>query len=289
MKKTLTRAGAIGMAAATILTGLSFGPAAASASNSSTETSDADVFHFVGKPDNAAWYYGTRSPGAWGQITGFSTREAAEAQARPLELVPAGAGFIIRDIQSQGCLVNQNNRINISSPSACDTDTALFESDSNGHIQHLASGRFVGGPVRHDSYTSFSLTTSPQSALQFEGVAPAFNGHVVAVDVAERSVRIAGRAKPGAAVVINGEDEVVADDTGAWSANVTGLTLGKNTITLEQYEGTDKTDETTVEVDLAVQPVVATTTFPTDRSQNAVTSGTAHPGADVVITDAAGT
>jgi hypothetical protein len=295
MKKTLTRAGAIGMAAATIFTGLSFGPAAASAAPANT-TAAQDV------PDERFKLISETEPGLFQTVAayhftvhGYPTRAEAESAGQEFKIVQREGGFemeVTTGSFAGWCLISHvpvDSYVPIVTHHACGTNAALFSTDAEGHIKNVARNQFIAKPIRYGNYTYFGLTDSADSALRFDEFGRSFDATVDSVDVAARSAQISGRAEPNAAVIINGTDEVVADDTGAWSANVTGLTLGKNTITLEQWEGGEKTADATVEVDLAVQPVVATTTFPTDRSQNAVTSGTAHPGADVVITDAAGT
>ncbi|WP_209559596.1 hypothetical protein [Frigoribacterium sp. PvP032] len=90
-------------------------------------------------------------------------------------------------------------------------------------------------------------------------------------------------------MIVNGDQQVVPSETGTWSASVSGLNLGTNTITLEQWEDGVKTADFSVDATIDVAPVIATTSFPADRAQNAITSGTAHPGAVVVIRDAEGT
>ncbi|HDY5681491.1 TPA: hypothetical protein RPJ64_002804, partial [Staphylococcus aureus] len=89
-------------------------------------------------------------------------------------------------------------------------------------------------------------------------------------------------------IVINGEEQVQAGTDGRWSYQLTGLKLGSNPVTLEEYEGTVKTGETSIDAELKVAPVTGVASFPADHGQNAVLSGTAQPGATIVIRDVNG-
>jgi hypothetical protein len=109
---------------------------------------------------------------------------------------------------------------------------------------------------------------------------------VESVDLASRTAVLSGTALPWAYVLVDDEDEVWADPvTGLWSYELTGLSLGTTTVRLEQYEDGVATDRTTVDVRLDVAPLQVTVTFPGDRSAEAVLSGTAQPGAVVVVRD----
>lgn len=106
------------------------------------------------------------------------------------------------------------------------------------------------------------------------------------VDVASRSALLVGTAMPRSYVLVDDEDEVWADPlTGAWSYELTGLSLGATTVRLEQYEDGVVTDRTTIEVRLDVARLQITVTFPGDRADEAFLSGTAQPGAVVVVRD----
>jgi hypothetical protein len=300
MKNTLTRAGAIGMAAATIFTGLSFGPAAASAADATVHNTDPS--RLVGKlllGTQGAGYYTVDEPiSGEARATYHGSLAAATSSNAPEWLMPgATATGEIRLVGSTICAEAKVGALDTPySFATCDGSDAqqfhwaqhnnyygspsdvLESSATPGVYMHIRAGGYV---TRYES--------SQANDMALASLQAAFSATVSDVSIPGRSAKLSGIAGPGSSIVVNNDQQVEADARGDWSATLTGLTLGVNTITLEQYEGTDKTDETSIEVDLAVQPVVATTTFPTDHSQNAVTSGTAHPGADVVITDADGT
>ncbi|MBD8611334.1 hypothetical protein IFT77_12650 [Frigoribacterium sp. CFBP 13729] len=302
MKKTHTKAGAIGLAAATILTGLSFGPAAASAAPVASNapaavdaeagaTLGSDEFLLIGQAGPST-FYGQPDPHSYWNIATYPTREAAAANARKLQILDQADGFSIRipDGTSAGtCIGLPNQSYNmITSSYECGTENTTFDTDEQGRLRIASSGKFVTSPVVLGAYSYFGVSASPAAALKFEGI-EIFSGKVDSIDLAARTAELSGRAVPGSTVVINDDDEVLVSDEGTWSKTVTGLTLGMNTITLEQYEDGEKTADATVDIDLAVQPVTATTTFDADRTKDAVLSGTAHPGATVIVGNAAGT
>ena len=114
------------------------------------------------------------------------------------------------------------------------------------------------------------------------------SGKVDSVDIPNRTAQISGTAIPRAFVVINGEDQVQAGSDGTWSRQLTGLKLGSNPVTLEQYQNGTKTGTTTIDAELEVVPVTGAVSFPDDLGQDAVLSGTAHPGATIVVRDVDG-
>jgi hypothetical protein len=114
------------------------------------------------------------------------------------------------------------------------------------------------------------------------------SGKVDSVDIPNRTAQISGTAVPGAYVVINGDDQVQAGTDGKWSHQLEGLKLGSNPVTLEQYVGSEKTGTTTIDAELKVAPVKGAVSFPDDLDQDAVLSGTAQPGATIVIRDVDG-
>ncbi|MGY3263174.1 hypothetical protein ACVJ1F_002324 [Frigoribacterium sp. 2355] len=117
-----------------------------------------------------------------------------------------------------------------------------------------------------------------------------FSARVDSTDIPNRTAEISGTAVPGASVVIGSDEpgQVEVGPDGRWSHTLTGLKLGSNPVTLEQWENREKTGETTIDAELEVTPVAGSVSFPTDLGQDAVLSGTAHPGATVVVTDVDG-
>jgi len=136
--------------------------------------------------------------------------------------------------------------------------------------------------VTEDATTTVASTT-------FQVDAPAFTADVTSVDLHGRSAVLTGTAEPDAYVVINGDDQVQAGESGEWQYTVSGLRLGANTVHLEQFEGTTKTDELDLDVPLEVRDVTATATFDADVSKPVTVSGTAQPGAEIQVKNTDGT
>ena len=284
MKKTLKSAGAIGLAAATILTGLSFGPAAVAA-----PATDAPrvvtPFLIHGAIDNT--YYGIKADGT------LLVQKSVLPTEPLMQLVWPNADRVgpISSLDGKLCLTvpSASHHAPVSlQPCDASNDLQAWAPQASGEIKLAVDHRMkVDGDGQ---VIQLWKTDKPEfdELIGWDDALPAFHASVSDPDVHGRSAKLTGTGTPGATVVINDRDPVVINDDGEWTATLTGLTLGKQTVSLTQWEGTEKTDETTVDVDLAVSPVTVATTFPDDRTQDAVASGTAHPGATVVVQDAAG-
>jgi len=298
MKKTLKRTGAIGLAAATIVTGLSFGPAAATATSPADASttalpvpgSSAKVVSPVG---NGKYYGGL--PSSPTHIQQYDTKAAADAASAGLRIDSTGEGWfraVVRDGSATGeCLsifpMTGGDTLHTKSCSGTNTEWSL---DAQGRMVNRQSGQYVTNTVRYvDAYKrSYFAMGGSGPAAEFEGVEAGLSAKVDSVDIPNRTARISGWAVPAAYVVINGEDQVQAGTDGTWSYELIDLKLGSNPVTLEQYEDTVKTGETTLDAELKVAPVTGVGSFPADLGQNAVLSGTAQPGATIVIRDVNG-
>lgn len=288
MKKTLTKAGAIGLAAATILTGLSFGPAAASAAPLRSETAAADTFKLAYKLPDGRWLsVGSVNGGTQSEV--YAT--AAEAEAAAATYRYDSATRMVSSTMVDYCFdVTGWGGPNTLDATACDPRVATQKftpTATGGFVSDARPGLFLNSSFAYSAALTYPVLGSGPEAEIVSGFRP-FTGSLVSIDLHARTAKIEGRAAPLSTVIINDYQEADVDDDGIWSATVTGLSLGVSTLTLEQYEGTEKTAETTLDVDLAVQPVTATTTFDADRTKDAVLSGTAHPGATVIVEDASG-
>ena len=286
MKKTLKSAGAVGLAAATILTGLSFGPAAANAV-STTKTE----FRMVFESANGQYLsVGSANDGV--RSAYFS--DSAEALSRAATYEYDSATKLVRVTaanQANKCwLINDSfgtGFLDVINCNSQDVRQQFTPSGTGGFISALHPSLRINTATAYAGM-NFPRFSSGDEAVMVSGLRT-FHGEVSTYDLHARTATLSGKAVPGSKVIINGDLQVVVDDDGTWSATMSGLALGVNTLTLEQYEGTDKTDEITLEVDLAVKPVTATAAFDTDVTKEAVLSGTAHPGAIVVVEDADGT
>lgn len=118
---------------------------------------------------------------------------------------------------------------------------------------------------------------------------PAFDARIDRIDTLARTAFLSGRGTPNAQVLVDGANAVSIGTDGRWTAVVTGLAFGTNTIRLEQYVGPDRTGSTTLTAVLAADELTFTTTFSPIRDTPVQAAGTAHPGATVQLRDAAGT
>jgi len=295
MKNTLKRSGAIGLAAVTVVTGLSFGPAAQAADPVTPAAATVKLVFQDGNQYRAITdRYGNAQ-------TPYPTLAAAQAGALPLRAVKLPNGrFQLTGLTSQGnsCFITgTTGRVNWYSlaDSRCDSELAGNQWWYDGaNLRNESQGTKTIGEISrvaaNQEYLQFSSTNtfplvSDATALLL------LSAKADSVDVSARTAAISGTAVPGSYVVIGTPvpTQVQADATGRWSTTISGLSFGANTIPLEQYENGTKTAESTLDVNLAVTPVTATASFPADRTQPAVLSGGAQPGATVIVTDGAGT
>ncbi|NIJ05828.1 Ig-like domain-containing protein [Frigoribacterium faeni] len=297
MKTTLRRAGALGLAAATIVTGLTVGTSPASAVDA-PPTSPSATIKLVFK--DGAQYRAVDGSYGRGQ-TPYPT--LAEAQAGAVALTPiklSNGYFQLTGVSSLGTdscwsMTAEGFRVNWYSMTeeVCAKPGIASQWYYDGTTLRNAAvptqqiGAVQEGPPRQ-VYLAFSSTNS--FPLQTDASALlTLTARVDSVDVAARSARISGSGKPGSYIVVDGRDQVQVSPAGTWNYHLTGLALGSNRVPLEQWENGVKSAETALAVALEVAGVTATASFPGDRNQDAVLSGGAQPGATVVVTDAAGT
>jgi len=128
-------------------------------------------------------------------------------------------------------------------------------------------------------YGTEPLTRSVTRPERFTGL----TATVSRVDHSGKTAAVYGSATKGAQVRLRGG--VVATSDGQWSATVSGLSVGRNDLTFEQWVAGSYRDSRTVTVDIdEPQPsLTATGSFPTDTSQRARITGVAGKGSTVVI------
>ncbi|MBF4606161.1 hypothetical protein [Curtobacterium sp. VKM Ac-1393] len=122
-----------------------------------------------------------------------------------------------------------------------------------------------------------------------EDFTPSFSARIDSTDVVTRSAQISGTGTPGATVLIDGRTPQTVGPDGRWAARVTNLPLGSSTLVLEQYEGTERTGTTSLEVTLTAAPLTFEADFaPNDLTAPVRASGTAQAGAEVRLFDRGG-
>ncbi|KTR51550.1 MULTISPECIES: hypothetical protein [Curtobacterium] len=82
----------------------------------------------------------------------------------------------------------------------------------------------------------------------------ALTASVASKDDAARTARVTGTATPGASIRISGSPVATADQSGNWSYRLTGLSVGGNSRTFQQYVDGSYKDQKTVSVTI-VDPV----------------------------------
>ncbi|MBF4580991.1 hypothetical protein [Frigoribacterium sp. VKM Ac-2530] len=291
MKKTLTRAGAIGLAAATILTGLSFGPAAASAapaaataSPSAATTSVTYAPFVVTVPGGFAAQNSARDM----SVRQYPTLEAARA-ASVLVSVPTNqwGPMRIKDTNSCISLSGATSFDWVKTVSCGAGDRQQFKFDGKGVLRNKsvpATWSLAGYSTSNKMFTF-----SAGAPLQMNDDFSTFQAHVSEISISDRTAVLSGSARPGSHIWVDGVDVATANaDDGTWSHTLLGLALGTQTAVVDQYEDGTKTGTRDVEVDLAVSPVTADVAFGSDPATPATIRGTAQAGAAIDILDASG-
>jgi len=317
MHITFTRAGALGLAVATAVASLILGSPAATAAPappSADEPSAQEPLTPLPRSTGSATLVFEGGPGAYftpefsydqGVVTGYSTHptaEAAEGAALRLDVLPSPGGwFQLRDPASRRCASSvaavEHAALEVVYQKLCDDDDARRFRVVGDRLESAAHpGLTVTGPTTFVEasglYTWNVLGFGAEGGLRVVGDVDdlrAFSVDVDSVDIPNRSAVVSGQAAPESYVVVEGlpgtpvGPEFRAGADGTWSGPLTGLALGSNPLTFTQYENQVPTAETTLDVELAVRPLVARVTFPADHGDRAVLSGTAHPGAVVVV------
>ena len=282
------RLGFAGLTAAVAFSGVGFGlttPAFADDATSTVTTQATGprttgkfVIHSTGRDAGYLALNGLVYAGQGLQLTGHGTNLAGAQNAAITATFPAPgtSGPIIRDngtcivygaVAFQTCDGCDAQKWNLSKDGTLDTG-------ANREITIQGAGRAYLG--FGGSGGLFKLDMSDKLIL--------LSASVQSIDLHARTANLIGGAVPGSVVILNGTIEVTVGDDGTWSHTITGLKLGKNTITVEQYEGeNNKTDETTVDVDLDVAAISATASFLPDVTQNLMITGVAQAGANVEI------
>ncbi|SOC89749.1 hypothetical protein SAMN05660766_3482 [Curtobacterium sp. 314Chir4.1] len=112
---------------------------------------------------------------------------------------------------------------------------------STAGTQNMA---FSGAGTTNFGAFSFSGNT----AVTVTAAPAEFTAEVNSVDNAKREATLAGLGTPGSQVKVNGTTIATVGQVGAWTGVVSGLNVGANTITVEQWDGNTKTDQANVVV-----------------------------------------
>ncbi|MGY2899864.1 hypothetical protein ACVKXF_002518 [Curtobacterium sp. PvP017] len=249
--------GAAGLVAATIVSGLSFGAAPATAAPNSATTAASSQAKLVFKNGSTFSAFVPRSEGTERvSARSFSTLAEATAAAAKLSVTAVSGGFFLSGPTSGTCLGTSTKLSGVALhvyPANINASCGTF-SVSGGNL--LMNGSNLGD-------VATVRGTSPEDRWVYRGIRTSGNAEFVGdpgpmqpdvplvasvstVNHIAKSAVVSGTATPGAKVSI-GSQEVEADKTsGAWSITVTGLAAGKNDLVVIQKINSTEYDQKTV-------------------------------------------
>ncbi|ROP65135.1 hypothetical protein [Curtobacterium sp. ZW137] len=238
-----------------------------------------------------------------GAVAANRARTLAEARAAATRwFIPApGSTTNVRPVSAPGlCLTAGSTTIENSSPvtlqncvagAPAQQFTLAANTGSNNPIgtglQSTYNGGFLG-LYNTDSVMRLQSQTVADRIPTLDDFVGAFSADLDRVDVLTRTAYISGSGTPDATILVNGGSPVTVAKDGSWSTSVRGLDLGKNTIQVEQYEGSVKTGDVVLDADLVADALTFDATFSGNRDAPVIASGKAHPGAEVSLFDASG-
>jgi hypothetical protein len=297
MRKISKAVAAAGLAATVVVTGLSFGSAAATAAPAAAQ-SDRLYGPFV-QNDTATTWRAIQKPTAGKPILAetFPTREAARAAAAIWSLPAAGTVGEVRGTgdDSDLCIVQGGDRVQWIA-AVCDGSAKQqfsWQDVQNGYAQHGPALKSVSNTsvylstwqTADGSFVSGENTTGTNT-VSMDDLSP-FNASVKAgsVNVPDRTATLEGHAEPGTQVIINDSIPASVAADGTWSKQLSKLKLGKQDVKVEQWkDGAQLGDTITVEVDLAIAPLNVEQFFSTNVDDRVKLFGTADTSGNVVFT-----
>ncbi|WP_419766684.1 Ig-like domain-containing protein [Curtobacterium flaccumfaciens] len=239
--------GAAGLAAATIVSGLSFGALAATASPVQTDSFSTPLVFKAGNSYRAYTISGTEAFTTKFTATDYSTYSAAAARATSATFPDVGTtGYI--NVGSVGCLglLYATSTFISADPAYCTTDNPVRWSVSrSGAVYSATVNKFAGGSVTDDGRTwaAPGSEATPLAGSRFEQVA--LTAQVTKVNNIAKSAEVSGTATPNGTVTI-GSKVANVNSSGNWSMTVEGLSVGANSLTATQRFNNAQVDQKTV-------------------------------------------
>ncbi len=122
----------------------------------------------------------------------------------------------------------------------------------------------------------------------------AVTAELVSQDDTAKTALIGGTGEPGATITLKGAGADVTATVGAdgtWTATVTGLKNGKNTVAVTQTFAGKTTGPVSVVIDIkaVAENFTAKLDSQNDDAKSAVISGTGEPGATITVSPTTGT
>lgn len=300
MKKTLRAVGAAGLAAATIVTGLSFGPAATAATT--TEQSEYKHFKLISRESDGNFRYKPIE----GDTAAASTIEEARSKAPEISAYPVGTDsngnklFTLRYRANSVCLGNHtvlfDQNVRDAEWSNCN-ENALWFMDQDGYLRqgayYLSSTPYsytYQGRV-HQTYPMTKSKPTSNTFVDFPSSLENLSAEVSERDTDAGRATVSGSTPADATSVrIKWTNEagqpkqrIESVKDGKYSAIIDGLKLGTTTVEVSALEGSEVIATTTVDVKLEVAPITATATFEDNVHAVVQASGTAQPNTDVTV------
>lgn len=315
-KKTLSRVGAGALALATVVTGLSFGPAAF-AETAVTADAKSDQIHgplvFQRKNADASDKWSTivnttTTTSGW-PIRTYATYEEAAAASVDWVFPKVGATGQVQPTTNPKnyCLAigAASNYIVLRTCSATDAQQKMqwkdFSRDGmSGKTLFTAAAASPSIVFADSNYSLYASTTTGGGGnlIDMRDLKSYFGGSVLESSAAARTATIGGDATANAAVIYSYTDrsgkrvtdQVYANDEGKWSADLKNLKIGPNanSVSLEQWLDGVKTSTYDLTVKVAVAPLSATGAIENGRdnlAKKATVSGKAEPGSIVQISE----
>ncbi|MBE7195291.1 MAG: hypothetical protein INR66_22790 [Gordonia polyisoprenivorans] len=301
MRKISKAVAAAGLAAATIVSGLSFGSAAIAAPSNNPSAVDtgswSGPFSIVVQRSSTKWVtpLGSTRYSEGGSIRKFPSTAVYNSLMAAANASEANFTYneATKQLRYDGYCIEQLHRssgdgIATVSETSCSSNplNAQWEFDEAGGnltLRNAWSKQYWGDRALNTNGGT-QMSSSPLPIVDGGYDAGAISGvKVESTDVAGRSATLSGRATPGAKLLFNGGNQITVPESGMWVQKLTGLKLGKNPITVEQWvDGSQKGDPVTVDADLSIAQLDASVAWnTTDEYKDAVVSGTAEKGATV--------
>ncbi|TDN44028.1 hypothetical protein EDF64_106202 [Curtobacterium flaccumfaciens] len=263
---------AAGLAAATILSGLSFGPAAATAAPAKSPKASSNAVLGQTKLLFQGWQtqvHSVEHADTYNEVVSYSTLAAAQAGARTYNVVESSQSGWFRLENSGRCVVGTTTtglETYIGISTGCSDSATNDWRLQNGKLQNRQYNSFVGSPknLAGDGRRVMSFAT-PGS--DFLGDTSAFvsktalTASVTSVNNVAKSAVIGGTATKSATIKVGTQQVTANATTGAWSMTITGLANGANSRTVEQHVGGTKIDQKVLSITVLANGAVDPSAF----------------------------
>jgi hypothetical protein len=300
MKKTLRAVGAAGLAAATIVSGLSSGPAF----GAQDSTAASEVYGKFVTKSTSYTYLVASNPQDGKQLahSSFPSQQAAETAATADWVFPAiGSQGTIHPVGSDLCLSRTEYIVVMSECSGALTQKWYWSKQVNeqytgaGYILHSAAENRTLSDGSSGFRTNGYVDGKPVAATDIfpliEQYKNLISASVASSDLNAGTATINGTVSAEATNVRvewadaagQQKQKTVSVKDGKYSAYLEDLKIGTTTVELTARVGTEPIATTTVDVKLEVAPVTATATFADDVHTVVQLSGTAQPKAKVTV------